>query len=302
MTDVTDLKRQLEAAYAAIHEIDEDLAAGRISAEDHADLKLRSERQAVALVTALSEAERATPHGVSAPAAAGRPARHHETSRAHRARSPLMLAIGGLAVLAFGITLGVVGTRFLANDPVTSTATAATGPQAGAMSGAPAAKAVSPALDALRKDVETENPPIAKLNAFAHQAMDEGQTAAAIWAYKRVLAREPKNVEAITHIGLILYQGNHVDQALARIDEALAIDPKYAHAHWDRANILATAKQDDRGAIAALEKFLALVTTGEDADRARTMLADARKRLAAGPKPAAPAPAAATAPAGPAKR
>lgn len=287
MTDVADLKRQLEAAYAAIHELDEDLAAGRLGADDHADLKRRSERQAVALVTALREAEAAAARGAAASPAAGRPARHPD---AHRARSPLTLAIGGLAVLSFGITLGVLGTRFLANDPVTSTATAATSATPREPGAPPTAKpAVSPALDALRKEVETDNPPIAKLNAFAHQALDEGQTAAAIWAYKRVLAREAKNVEAITHIGLILYQGNHVDQALARIDEAIAIDPKYAHAHWDKANILVTAKQDDRGAVAALEKFLSLVATGEDADRARTMLADARKRLATGTKPAAPA-------------
>lgn len=296
MTDAVDLKRQLEAAYAAIRELDDDLAAGRISADDHADLKRRSERQAVALVTALREAERAShAAGRSAPARPATDARH-----ARRARNPLPLAIGGAALLLFGMTLGVLGTRFLADESVTATATAATAPQTGARPAA-GAPAVSPALEALRKQVEVDDAPIAKLNAFAHQALDEGQTAAAIWAYKRVLAREPKNVEAITHIGLILYQGNHVDQALARIDEALALDPKYAHAHWDRANILVTAKQDDRAAIASLEKFLALVATGDDADRARTMLTDARKRLAAGTKPPAPAPAAAT-PAGSAQR
>jgi lipoprotein NlpI len=66
----------------------------------------------------------------------------------------------------------------------------------------------------------------------------------AIPAHKRVLARDPKNTEALTHVGLVLYSANHVDQALARIDEALRIDPAYAHAHWDRANILYETKKD----------------------------------------------------------
>jgi outer membrane protein assembly factor BamD (BamD/ComL family) len=151
---------------------------------------------------------------------------------------------------------------------------------------------VSPALDALRKDVEVENPPIKKLLAFANQALEEGHVPAAIWGYKRVMSREPKNVEAITQIGLILAQGNHMDQGLARIDEAISIDAKYPKAYWNKANILFHGKGDFAGAAASLETYLKLVPTGEHAEQARTLLAEARTQAANGGKARAATPAA----------
>lgn len=48
----------------------------------------------------------------------------------------------------------------------------------------------------------------------------------------------PYDLEALTHVGLIVYRANHVDQALARIDQALRIDPRYHHALRDRARAL----------------------------------------------------------------
>lgn len=184
-------------------------------------------------------------------------------------RGPIALTVGASLLVVAGVAVGVLLGRSPLEPP--------SGP------GRPGdAVSVSPQLESLRNEVESESTPTKKLLAFAHLALDEGQTAAAIWAYKRVLAREPKNAEAITHLGLILYQGNHVDQALARVEEALAIDPNYVHAHWDRAQILFFGSKDYPAAARALEGFLALVASGEDAERARAMLAEARQRSAGG--------------------
>lgn len=142
---------------------------------------------------------------------------------------------------------------------------------------APGAVAMSPDLQSLARDVEREDAPTQKLLEFAHLALDQRQFALAIPTYKRVLARDPKNPEALTHIGLILYRANHVDQALARIDEALRIDPRYAHAHWDRAHILYETKKDLAGAAKSFEAFLVLAPKGQDADRARSLLAEIRR-------------------------
>ena len=91
-------------------------------------------------------------------------------------------------------------------------------------------------------------PECSLLPAFAHLAFDQKQFALAVPTGKWVLARDLNNVEALTHVGLILYRAIHVDQALARIDQALRIDPKYAHAHRDRAHILYETKKDLAGA------------------------------------------------------
>jgi len=68
----------------------------------------------------------------------------------------------------------------------------------------------------------------------AHQSLEAGQYQQAIAAYQAVLKRDPKNVEAITHLGVILATAGHDDSALEAFNKALALDPKYAHAWWDK--------------------------------------------------------------------
>lgn len=284
MTDVADLKRQLDAAYAAIQELDDDLAAGRVSSTDHAELKQRSERHAATILTRLRDAERE--------AAGARQGREAAPRRSLGARlaSPLAFGVGAALLLTFGVVLGVLVARFTSEDRSAAALAGAGTSQgqlttpAGVVSPAEAARSgqpLSPALEARLKDVEVEKPAIPKLLEFARMALDEGRIPPAIWAYKRVLAQEPKNVEAITNIAVILAEGNHLDEALNRLDEAIRIDPRSAPAQWARAQVLLNGKKDYREAIGALESFLRLVPNGKDAERARTMLADAR-RLATG--------------------
>jgi regulator of sirC expression with transglutaminase-like and TPR domain len=84
-------------------------------------------------------------------------------------------------------------------------------------------------------------------------------------------------------VGLLLHERGHTDQALAHLDRALEMDPTYAHALWDKASLLYHTKQDYPGAIKALEAFLALIPQGEDADRARAMIAEAKGRALLSP-------------------
>ena len=113
----------------------------------------------------------------------------------------------------------------------------------------------------------------------AHQALEAGQYQQAIAAYQAILKRDPKNVEAITHLGVILATAGHDDSALEAFDKALVIDPNYAHAWWDKAQLLYERKQDYKRAIPALEKFVALIPSGQDRDRALKMIQDAKGRL-----------------------
>lgn len=272
MTPSEDLTRQLDAAYAGLRELDDDLAAGRLSRADHAALKQRSERQAAGLLRRLREAERRTnPPGSRGEALSVSPMTWLS--------GPLGLTLGAVVLLAAGTGLGVVLGRSTTDERPPGLTT---GRAVGREGPAP----VSPALEALGQEVAADPTPIPKLLVFGHRALDEGQIEAALRAYQRVLAREPKNVEALTHLGLILYQANHVDQALARIDEALRLDPRYVHAYWDRAHILFRGKKDYPAAARALEAFLTLVPESADADRARAMLSEARAAQA-GQAPAA---------------
>lgn len=188
-------------------------------------------------------------------------------------RRPLILAAGAAGLLLLGLGLGL----FLAH-PLASSSPPPGAPAAGA-------------LARIERELRAKPTDLPKLLAFGHLALDEGQPSKAVWAYKQALALDPNNVEAITHTGLLLYQGGQLDQALAHFDRALALDPTYAHALWDKANVLQQAKRDYAGAIKAWKAFLALIPSGEDADRARAMIAEAKARvLRAGQAGASPMP------------
>jgi cytochrome c-type biogenesis protein CcmH/NrfG len=186
-------------------------------------------------------------------------------------RGPVGVAIAAIALVVVGIGAGVMLSRRAPEAP------GGARPAGQAVAGMPGAPAMSPQLQLLARETEREDTPSQKLLEFAHLALDQQNFALAIPAYKRVLARDPKNAEALTHVGLILYSANHADQALARIDEALRIDSTYAHAHWDRAHILYETKKDLAGAAKSLETFLTLIPQGQDSDRARALLAEIRR-------------------------
>jgi tetratricopeptide (TPR) repeat protein len=71
---------------------------------------------------------------------------------------------------------------------------------------------------------------LARMLAAARQSLFEGRYQEAIAAYQAVLKRDPKNVDAMTHLGLIVAMGGHADAALETFNKALILDPKYGPA------------------------------------------------------------------------
>src|SRR4030095_6331864 len=84
-------------------------------------------------------------------------------------------------------------------------------------------------------------------------SLDAGRYQEAIAAYTAVLRREPRNVDAITHLGVILAIAGHHTDAVEAFDRALAIAPNNAHALWDKAGAQ-EALQDHAGAVSTLER------------------------------------------------
>ena len=113
----------------------------------------------------------------------------------------------------------------------------------------------------------------------ARSSLAAGRYGEAIAAYQAVLKRDPKNVDAMTHLALIVAIGGgpeHADRALETFDRALAIDPNYLPALLYRGEVLYEAKKDVGAAIRSWEKFVALAPPGEDRDRVAKMIRDAR--------------------------
>src|SRR5262249_61506744 len=139
-------------------------------------------------------------------------------------RRPAALVAGSLAVLALGIGLGVGISRYVTPDetmvPPGSRLPVPSLPDPGPLlPGAPGTGAAS------MKQIPPEM--LARMLAAARQSLFEGRYQEAIAAYQAVLKRDPKNVDAMTHLGLIVAMGGHADAALETFEKALALDPKY---------------------------------------------------------------------------
>ncbi len=193
------------------------------------------------------------------------------TRDAWRSLGRAWVVVSGLLLVVVGASVGIVLSRRAPEPAAAPSSRAVQGPAAPV---SPPAAAPTSQLLALAAQVEPESTPTAKILEFARAALRDEQFALAIPAYRRVLERQPKNPEALSSMGFILYQAGHVEQALARVDEALAADPKYALGYWHRANMLYRARRDLVGARKSLEQYLALVPQGIGADRARALLAE----------------------------
>jgi tetratricopeptide (TPR) repeat protein len=113
----------------------------------------------------------------------------------------------------------------------------------------------------------------------ARQSLFAGRLNEAVSAYQAVLKRDPKNVDGLTHLGLVLVLGagpQHADQALEMFDQALAIQPDYPPALLYRGHVLLEVKKDQAGAIKSWERFVAVVPPGEDRDKVQQLIAQAR--------------------------
>ena len=85
-----------------------------------------------------------------------------------------------------------------------------------------------------------------------------GRADEALAEFERVLRERPDHAGALVNRASVLWTGGAVDEALRSYERALAIEPKLPEALASRANCLWTRRGDVAGALADLERLLAL--------------------------------------------
>jgi tetratricopeptide (TPR) repeat protein len=288
----SDAREQLyerkRTALRALRELEFEHGAGHLSDADYADLRARYEAEAAAVLTELDRLGADVEH---APVARRREATATGAPTPTRSawRHPLVLGGSAVAVLAFGIAIGVSLVQHTEPDrgvamsaPGAAPAAPMVPPQPGDL---PGGSGMAPMAGA----AETPGGPARPITPEVMQAMlqaargslFEGRYNDAILAYQAILKRDPKNVDALTHLGLIVAIGGHADSALDTFDRALSLDPNYAPALLYRGQVLFEVKKDAPGAIKAWEKFLKVTPPGEDHDRVAKMMEQARAQQGA---------------------
>jgi tetratricopeptide (TPR) repeat protein len=267
-----ELEEEKAAVYRALKELDFDHEAGHLSDDDYQSLRGRYEERAAVLIGELdtlprprAPREKPAPARALAQPAAGGPS---------WSRHPAVLAVGAVILLVFGVVIGVSVGRFAEPEPPLAPpgapmagpfSSGGPGPAMGPVAGVEPGKPIPPAI-------------LAGMLQAARQSLEAGRYTEAIAAYQAVLKRDTRNVDAMTHLGLIVAIGGHADSAIQTFDKALQIDPKYALAHLYRGQVLYEQKQDYAGAVKSWERFLALVPKGEDHDRVAAMVKTARDK------------------------
>jgi len=251
------------AVFAALRELEFEHAAGHVSDADFADLRARYEGEAAVILGELDRvgAPMSEPARVDAPAPRGSAWRH-----------PMVLGTFAVLLVAFGVALGAGVVRYtepdpMAGQPLTGSRPLAALPQESTPPSSSSGGRVVPP-EVLRGMLQA-----------ARSSLAAGRYGEAIAAYQAVLKRDPKNVDAMTHLALIVAIGGgpeHADRALETFGKALAIDPNYLPALLYRGQLLYEVKKDVGGAIRSWEKFVALAPPGEDRDRVAKMISDAR--------------------------
>jgi tetratricopeptide (TPR) repeat protein len=254
------------AALRALRELEFEHDAGHVSDDDAAELRTRYEAEAAAV---LSELDRLAP----APPRPARPA--HAPARGSAWRHPFALGAAAVSLVIFGVTLGIGIVRYSEPDRT------APAPMAGAP---PLASVDTPAAPASADGGRTIAPEMLRgMLQAARQSLFAGRPQEASAAYQAILKRDPQNVDALTHLGLLLVmsadgpqRGELVDHGLRLFDRALAIDPNYPPALFYRGQVLYDLKRDAAGAIASWEKFVAVAPPGEDRDRVAKQIVEAK--------------------------
>jgi tetratricopeptide (TPR) repeat protein len=186
------------------------------------------------------------------------------------------MAAGAVLLVVFGVVIGINASRVTEPDQTVTPPGArlpvpGAGPDAGGSPVGPPNVRLEPG-----KPIPPEM--LAGMLQAARQSLFDGNYSQAIAAYQAVLKRDAKNVDALTHMGLIVAIGGHADVALETIDKALAIDPRYPPAYLYRGQVLFEQKQDYAGAVKAWESFLKLVPRGEDHDRVVALVETAKSK------------------------
>ncbi|MEX2224237.1 MAG: tetratricopeptide repeat protein [Candidatus Rokuibacteriota bacterium] len=263
-----ELEEEKAALYRALRELEFDHEAGHLSDLDYQSLRERYETRAAALIT---ELDALGPEPVRLAAVEPAPARE-AAPRASWTRHPATFAAGAVVLLVFGVIIGVNAGRFTERDE-TFTPPGARIPVPG-----PPPSPVGPPTVRLEPGKPIPPEMLAGMLQAARQSLFEGRYSEAIAAYQAVLKRDERNVDAMTHMGLIVAVGGHADSALETFDKALTIDPRYAPAYLYRGQVLYEQKQDYAGAVKSWEHFLTLVPKGEDHDRVAALVETARTK------------------------
>jgi cytochrome c-type biogenesis protein CcmH/NrfG len=100
----------------------------------------------------------------------------------------------------------------------------------------------------------------------------------AIPLYRQALEVDPRNISVSTDLGTALWYSGHADEALAQYARSLAIDARHAQTLFNVGIVKSEGKRDYAGAAEAWEQLLAANPAYPNAASVRSMIDGAHRR------------------------
>ena len=275
-----------------LRDLDDDLAAGKLTQADHVRLRDPVERAAAAVLrrktqgqatgTAVVTSSRRSGSGTS-----GSPPRRGAARRAgrRRGRTMTLLALagagGGIAFLLVGAVSSRLPGQTITGNSVAGATSAAgnlSGPApspSGSQSPTPQQLAAVAAAEAQVK----QNPRDVSANlalADAYAAAGASQLAAV--QYLVVTRLDPTNAEANTNLALLAFEVGRAAQAKVMVDKVLAAHPNYPEALYVRGLINLIGLRQPQAAAGDFIAYLAVAPYGSHRTAVVTLLALAQSQ------------------------
>lgn len=186
-----------------------------------------------------------------------------------------MNAVTGIAGIFLGLIVGYILGSGQGQSPVNAAAAvASTAAQAAPAPGL----ANEQELQAYRNVLAGDPKNLTANVDLANRLYDAGRYAEAIPYYQQAVKVDPKNASVSTDLGTALYYAGRPDEALAQLDASLRIDPTHAQTLFNIGIIRREAKNDNKGAVAAWEQLLKVAPGYPEAERVRTLIAQAKQQ------------------------
>ncbi len=195
--------------------------------------------------------------------------------------SPTVWAVIAGACLVLGVAVGyVISGPHGGQPPIVVTPAVTTQPAAGAaQTGFVDERQVQALRDILAKDPRN----LQAATQLGNMLYDAGRYADAVPAYQQAFALDPRNVNLSTDLGTALWYSGRADEALAQYDKSLAIDPTHAQTLFNRGIVLNDGKQDLPQAIQSWERLLATNPNYPDRTKVEQLIEQTKQKVASTP-------------------
>jgi tetratricopeptide (TPR) repeat protein len=107
---------------------------------------------------------------------------------------------------------------------------------------------------------------------------DAKRWAEAIPFYQQAMALDAQNVNVSTDLGTALWYSGRADEALAQYARSLAVDARHAQTLFNMGIVKSEARRDYLGAVAAWQQLLASNPSYPNAAVVRSMIDEARRK------------------------